>query len=79
VEARPVSWRHLTIGASCWAPFGHHGWRAATVIGLGKNRAERTVCPLLFDNGDQGKRLASQLYWRKVLLHGERISHLDRE
>jgi hypothetical protein len=40
------------------------------VIALGKNRAERTVCTLLFENGGQGKRLASQLYWRKVLLHG---------
>jgi hypothetical protein len=69
-ESRPVSWRHLTCGASVWAPFGNHGWRAATVIALGKNRAERTVCTLLFENGGQGKRLASQLYWRKVLLHG---------
>jgi hypothetical protein len=69
-EARPVNWRHLTTGASVWAPFGNHGWRAATVIGLGKNRAERTVCQLLFDNGGQGKRQAGQLYWRKIVLHG---------
>jgi hypothetical protein len=69
-EARPVSWRHLTTGASVWAPFGSHGWRAATVIGLGKNRAERTVCQLLFENGGQGKRQASQLFWRKIVLHG---------
>jgi hypothetical protein len=40
------------------------------VIGLGKNRAERTVCVLLFDNGGQGKRLARQLYWRKIVMHG---------
>jgi hypothetical protein len=69
-DARPVSWRHLAEGSSVWAPFSSHGWRAATVIGLGKNRAERTVCQLLFENGGQGKRQANQLYWRKLLLHG---------
>jgi hypothetical protein len=70
IEARPVSWRHLTTGASVWAPFGNHGWRAATVVALGKNRDAWTVCQLLFENGGQGKRQAGQLFWRKLLLHG---------
>jgi len=51
--------------------FGDHGWRPATVIGLGKNRADRTVVHLSFETGGKGRRVAGELYWRKPELKGK--------
>jgi hypothetical protein len=67
---QPVAWRMLIEGSTVWAPFGEHGWRAATVTGLGKNRADRTVVHLSFETGGHGTRYAGQLYWRKAQLKG---------
>jgi hypothetical protein len=61
----------LTEGSLVWAPFGDHGWRAAMVTGLGKNRGERTVVHLSFETGGHGTRYAGQLYWRKAELKGK--------
>lgn len=66
IEPRPVQWRMLITGSTVWAPFGDHGWRAATVVGLGKNRGERTVVRLAFKTGGQGTRYAERLFWRKA-------------
>lgn len=44
IERRLATWRMLTPGSTVWAPFGDHGWRPGTVIDLGKNRSDRTVC-----------------------------------
>jgi hypothetical protein len=71
IEARPVAWRMLIEGSTVWAPFGEHGWHAATVIGLGKKRGNRTVVHLSFETGGQGRRLAGELYWRKAELKGK--------
>jgi hypothetical protein len=71
IKPRPVQWRMLTEGALVWAPFGNHGWRAATVVGLGKNRSDRTVVHLVFETGGQGRRIAGDLYWRKPELKGK--------
>jgi hypothetical protein len=60
----------LAIGSTIWAPFGNHGWRAATVIQLGKNRKQATVVHLSFENGSKGKRYVGRLYWRKPELRG---------
>jgi hypothetical protein len=68
IAARPVPWCQLCLGSTCWAPCGQHGWRAATVIGLGKNRGDRTIVHLHFETGGQGQRYASELYWRKPAL-----------
>jgi hypothetical protein len=69
-QPRPVQWRMLITGSTVWAPFGDHGWRAATVIGLGKNRSERTVVQLAFETGGKGRRVAGELFWRKAELKG---------
>jgi hypothetical protein len=52
------------------APFGDHGWRAATVLGLGKNRGDNTVVHLAFEMGGKGRRVAGELFWRKPELKG---------
>ena len=70
IDPRPAPWRMLSCGSTVWAPFGDRGWRAATVTGLGKNRAERTVVHLSFETEGQGRRLAGELYWRKPNLKG---------
>ena len=59
-----------------WAPFAPdpysewpHGWRPAIVIGLGKNRGDRTVVRLSFETGRRGRnggQYAEELYWRKT-------------
>jgi hypothetical protein len=69
VEPRPAPWRMLTLGSTIWAPFGDHGWRPGIVIGLGKNRADRTVVYLGFETRGKGRR-GRQLYWRKAVLKG---------
>ena len=61
----------LTEGAQVWAPFGDHGWRAGTVLGLGKNRGDRTVVRLAFETGGKGRRVAGELFWRKPELKGK--------
>ena len=71
IESRRVQWRMLTEGAQVSAPFGDHGWRACTVIGLGKNRGDNTVVRLAFETGGQGRRIAGELYWRKAELKGK--------
>jgi len=70
LASRRVQWRMLTDGALVWAPFGEHGWRAATVTGLGKNRGDRTVVHLSFETGGKGRRVADELFWRKSELKG---------
>ena len=70
IEPRRAPWRMIDLGSTVWAPFGDHGWRAATVTGLGKNRGDRTVVHLSFETGGQDRRLAGELYWRKPLLKG---------
>jgi hypothetical protein len=70
IEPLPVQWRMLAVGSTCWAPFGNHGWRAGTVLSLGKNRGDNTVVHLSFETGGQGRRTAGELYWRKVELKG---------
>ena len=68
---RKVEWRQLTTGATVWAASGRRGWRAATVLALGKNRAERTVVVMIFDDGRrQGRLHVSNLYWRNPALRG---------
>ena len=71
IEARRAPWRMLTEGAQVWAPFGDHGWRAGTVLGLGKNRGDRTVVRLAFETGGKGRRVAGELFWRKPELKGK--------
>jgi hypothetical protein len=61
----------LTEGAQVWAPFGDHGWRAGTVLGLGKNRGDRTVVRLAFETGGKGRRVAGELFSRKAELKGK--------
>jgi hypothetical protein len=61
----------LTEGAQVWCPFGSHGWRAGTVLSLGKNRGDNTVVHLAFETGGKGTRIASELYWRKTELKGK--------
>jgi hypothetical protein len=70
-SARRVQWRMLTTGALVWAPVGKHGWQAALVTGLGKNRGDHTVVQLAFDTGERSRRLASELFWRKAELCGK--------
>ncbi len=43
-------------------------WR---MLGLGKNRRDRTVVHLHFENGGSGQGYASQLYRRKPELKGK--------
>jgi hypothetical protein len=50
---------------------GTYGWRAATVLSLGKNRGENTVVRLAFETGGQGRRVAGELFWRKAELKGK--------
>jgi hypothetical protein len=64
-------WRELIEGSTVWAPFGDHGWRPSIIIGLGKNRADHTVVHLSFETGGKGRRLAGELWWRKVELRGK--------
>jgi hypothetical protein len=70
IEPRRVQWRMLIEGSQVWAPFGDHGWRAGTVLGLGKNRGDNTVVRLAFETGGQGRRVAGKLFWRKAELKG---------
>ena len=70
-SARRVQWRMLTTGALVWAPVGKHGWQAALVTGLGKNRGDHTVVQLAYDTGKRSRRLASELFWRKPELGGK--------
>lgn len=70
-EAKKVEWRQLIEGTEVWAPFGTIGWRQATIIKLGKNRKERTVCSLRFEMGGSGKRYAQDLYWRDPARKGK--------
>jgi hypothetical protein len=68
---RRAPWRMLSSGSTVWAPFGDHGWRPGTVIGLGKNWGDRTVVHLAFETGGKGRRVAGELYWRKPELKGK--------
>jgi hypothetical protein len=61
----------LSIGSTVWAPFGQHGWRPATISGLGKNRGDLTVVHLSFGTGGSGTRYARELWWRKLELKGK--------
>jgi hypothetical protein len=70
-EPKRAPWRMLSVGSTVWCPFGNHGWRAATIIGLGKNRADRTIVHLAFENGGKGQRYAGELYWRRAELKGQ--------
>jgi hypothetical protein len=71
IEPRRGPWRELTTGSTIWAPFGEHGWGPAIITGLGKNRGDNTVAHLHFETGGKGRRLASELYWRKPELKGK--------
>jgi hypothetical protein len=71
VEPRRAPWRMLTSGSTICAPFGDHGWRPGIVIGLGKNRGDRTVVHLAFETEGTGRRVAGELYWRKPELKGK--------
>lgn len=71
IESRRAPSRMLTLGSTVWAPFGEHGWRPGIIIGLGKNRADRTIVHLKFETGGRGRRVASELYWRKPELKGK--------
>jgi hypothetical protein len=44
-----------------------HGWRPGTIIGLGKNRGDRTIyiVHLSFETGGRGQRYAGEFFWRK--------------
>ena len=70
IEPRRASWRMLTIGSTCWAPSGEHGWRPGIVTGLGKNRGDQTVVHLRFETGGKGQRYAGELHWRTPELRG---------
>jgi hypothetical protein len=70
-EPGRAPWRMLSLGSTVWAPFGDYGWRPGTVIGLGKNRGDRTVVHLAFETGGKGRRAAGKLYWRKPELKGK--------
>lgn len=63
----------LTLGAKVWAPHGQ-GWFAGIIVGLGKNRGDRTVCRIRRETGGrighECTRHAWQLYWRKPELKG---------
>jgi hypothetical protein len=61
IEPRRAAWRMLSIGSTIWAPLGERGWRPERITGLGKNRRDRTVVRLHFENGGSGQRYASQL------------------
>jgi hypothetical protein len=71
IEPRRAAWRMLSIGSTIWAPLGERGWRPEIITGLGKNRRDRTVVHLHFENGGSGQRYASQLYRRKPELKGK--------
>ena len=70
IEPRRAAWRMLSKGSTIWAPLGERGWRPEIITGLGKNRRDRTVVHLHFENGGSGQRYASQLYRRKPELKG---------
>ena len=70
-EPRRAPWRMLSLGSTVWAPFRDHGWQPGTVIGLGKNRGDRTVVHLTFQTGGKGRRVAGELFWRKPELKGQ--------
>jgi hypothetical protein len=61
----------LIAGSTVWSPLINHGWQAATITGLGKNRGDNTVVHLSFETGGNGRRLAGELYWRKPDLKGQ--------
>jgi len=71
ITPRRASWRMLTTGSHVWCPYGEHGWRPAIITGLGKNRGDRTVIHLHFDNGGSGQRYAGELWWRRPELKGK--------
>lgn len=71
VEPRRAPWRILTLGSTIWVPFGDHRWRPGIVIGLGKNRGDRTVVHLSFETEAKGRRVAGEVYWRKPELKGK--------
>jgi hypothetical protein len=71
IESRRAPWRMLNLGATVWAPFGDHRWRPGIVIGLGKNRGDRTLAHLAFETVGKGRRVAGELYWRKPELKGK--------
>jgi hypothetical protein len=61
----------LNLGSTVWAPFGDHGWRGATIIGLGKNRGNNTVVHLSFETIGKNQQVGGELYWRKAELKGK--------
>lgn len=63
IEPRPVAWRMLSVGAKVWAPYGD-GWIAGTVLKLGRNRGQLTVCTVAINAGRTAKYCAHELYWR---------------
>jgi hypothetical protein len=71
IKSGRAAWRMLTLGSPVWAPFVDDGWRAATVIGLGKSRRPRTVMHLSFETGGKARRVAGELCWRKLELNGD--------
>jgi hypothetical protein len=64
----PQGFEHNTMNP---APFGEHWWRQGIVIGLGKNRGDRTVVHLSFETGGKSRRVAGELFWRKAELKGK--------
>lgn len=77
--SEPTNWRWLTVGTAVWLPWGWSGqdgadprdWRAATVVNLGKNRAEHTVVHLHLANGGNVLRHAGELWSRDPKAHGK--------
>jgi hypothetical protein len=59
IEPRRAAWRMLSVASTIWAPLGEHGWRSEIITGLGKNRRDRTVVHLHFENVGSGQRYAS--------------------
>lgn len=74
-QPRWCEWRHLDVGSTVWAAFGSCGWRPAIVTKFGRNRGQRTIVHLNYGAGcygsSHGKRMVSQLAWRKPNLKGK--------
>lgn len=58
--------RHLTLGST----LGDHG-RLVVITDFGKNGGDGTVVHLHFETGGKGRRVASELFWRKPELKGK--------
>jgi hypothetical protein len=77
IESRRTPWRMLTLGSYVWAPFGDHGWRPGTIIGLGKESRRPYHRASQLRNRGQGPSLRGRVLLAQAGVEGQEQAESD--